>query len=402
MPIFTNNEVKYRRKPTLDFWPFSYQGSTNLHWERALLELENLHNVSPEFKAFLRAKFHSDHPADLLILKKLDYLFQQGLPTVTEKIVHTYIYCVDWLNLFRNLYELIALTVKPLTMQLPFIGLAWQLFDTLIITTMAIYADQKQDTWARNVNLSCSSQLMICNSIMLSALLVSTCSALSLASQLAAGVGGVIALVISWALSQRTAKLCDARIDYLIHERLCVEKLSMFVPSEIIQQTTTNYQNWCNKIEQGQNSEVSYKNFMQSLQTLENNLLTHPDANKSNEHHEATLALGLCKSQVRKRELYYRLEKPLNFYTITTLALGILAVVLFCIGANMATFGLATTIFCSAMVIFGSLYNLYQKNRFLNANTELTSHKTTQKPYPTTIFNVPLNINNTTYVTPNS
>ncbi|WP_395947641.1 hypothetical protein [Caedibacter taeniospiralis] len=387
MPLFTDQPEKYRRKPTFDFWPFSYQGSVNLHWERALLELENLHDLSFEFKAFLRAKFNSNSQTDIKTLRKLDQLSQSASLGTTEKIVHTYSYCVDWLNLFRNTYEILALSIKPLALQLPFIGLAWQVFDATILTTMAIYTRQKEDKWASNHYSYTASQLLVCSGLALSALILATCSLLSIMSTLATAIGGITALIISWALSERAAKLCDARIDYLIHEELSMQKLPIFTDADAILELQNSYQTWHETIQKAQNSEASYRALMTALQHAEK----HLEANKNNknnldDYHQAKLTLSLCKNQMKKREFLYRLETPLNFLAVAAVALSVLALVLFIIGANMATFGLASAIFCSAIVIFSSIYNLHQKNKLSHDEAHSNHEQTSNTMYPHTLF----------------
>ncbi len=393
MPIFSDQLEKYRRKPTLDFWPFSYKGSINLHWERALLEMENLHTLSPELKAFLRAKLSNNTQTDLKTLTKLEALFKQASLSTTRKIVHTYSFYVDWLSLFRNVYEILALSIKPLALQLPFIGLAWQLFDTVMLGVMAINSDQKKDKWERNHYLCSTAQLALCSGIALSALIASACSLLSIISTLASSIGGASALVISWVLSERAAKLCDARIDYLMCESLSIEALSTFVDLENVHQLQASYQKWQHDIQNANNSEESYKAFIKSLQQLEKNLKANEDNTKNT--HEALLALALCTNQIKKREFLYRLEKPLKFFALTTVALAILSIVLLAIGANIATFGFAAALFCSAIVIFSSVYNLYQKNKLLNTdNNEHTNYTKISDNYSHTLFNPPLNYAN--------
>lgn len=390
MPIFSDQLEKYRRKPTLDFWPFSYKGSINLHWERALLEMENLHTLSPELKAFLRAKLSNNTQTDLKTLTKLEVLFKQASLSTTRKIIHTYSFCVDWLSLFRNVYEILALSIKPLALQLPFIGLAWQLFDTVMLGVMTINTDQKKDKWARNHYLYNTAQLTLCTGIALSALIVSACSLLSIISTLASSIGGASALVISWLLSERAAKLCDARIHYLMCESLSTKALSALVDQETISQLQASYQKWCQEIQSTNNSEESYKALIKSLQQLEKSLKVND--NSTEKIHEAVLALTLCTNQIKKREFLYRLEKPLKFYALTTVTLAILTVALLAIGANIATFGFAAALFCSAMVIFSSIYNLYQKNKLLNTdNNEDTHCKTIGNNYSHTLFTPPLN-----------
>ena len=254
---------------------------------------------------------------------------------------------------------------------------------------MAVNSDQKEDKWSRNHYIYSTTQLTLCSGIALSALIVSACSLLSTISTLASPIGGASVLVISWLLSERAAKLCDARISYLMCESLSIDALAALVDLKSISQVQISYHKWQNEIQNANNSEESYKSLIKSLQQLEDRLKAN---NKADDYHEAMLALTLCTSQIKRREFLYRLEKPLKFFALTTVTLIVLTVVLFAIGANIATFGFAAALFCSAIVIFNSIYNLYQKNKLLNTNNnEYTNDKTTDNNYAHTLFNATLN-----------
>ena len=258
MSLYDINQ-KYRRGPTLNLGPLSCQGSTQLYWNRALLELEDIHDLSPALKNFLLTKF-KDHGA---MLEKLRAALQSKHENTS--FAKTMDAGMDWVYLFCNLYNTISPFIKPLAMLMPGLGVAWNLFDSIGSAALAAYEGRNGDQWAKKVNYGSVLQLSACTGVTIASLCMPASAALGFAGTVTGGFGFAAAMAISWALEKRAVKLCDKRIEYLVNEEIKDNDVS------------TNYNNWRQAIDSGQSNKLvvqSRQELENSLAALEKNLIT--------------------------------------------------------------------------------------------------------------------------------
>lgn len=330
----------YKRKPTVNLGPLSAQGSTNLYWNRALLELEGLDDLTPALKRFLLDKFKDDPE----MLEKLRIAMQPREDSTSFAEVMDA--GMDWLYLFCNVYNTVAPLIKPLAMAVPGVGVAWNLFDTIGATALAAYEGREGDQWAKKVNYASAIQLSACTGVTIASLFLPAVSALGLAGTATGGFGFAAAMAISWALEERAVKLCDARIDYLVNEK--IQDVTV----------TQQYNAWRKAIDNSKGDEIvaeRRQNLNNSLDDLEKNLTIQ--GNKP----EKLLAVKMCRKQVKERELHSRMCSVWKFCTMAMTAVAIVGVVALAVGVSVSTCGIGLAVGASALAAVSAGYRIYQK-----------------------------------------
>lgn len=232
----------------------------------------------------------------------------------------------------------------------PFLGIAWNLIDTVGALFLAIRDESKQDYWAQGINLLSGLQLTAGTLLFIllnygeilqvqlginSSILMSGVSIGAVIGTGASSFSFAAAMYFAWALEHREVKLHQARINYLETKIQELESILFFKDidknyGKLAEEKISYLQDFISKNKKPESEIAEYKNLLELL-----NFRQH---------------------QQQQLEVHERARRVWGFCAAFMTAVAIVSVAVVALGLSVVTSGVIMAVVSSTALIGSALY----------------------------------------------
>lgn len=294
----------------------------------------------------------------------LEYLKQQTFADKTAQFAEV---TMDTVYTVGNAFNAAAPALKLMLQFSPFLGIAWNLIDTVGALFLAIRDESKQDYWAQGINLLSGLQLTAGTWLFIvlnygeilqvqlgisSSILIPGISMGAVIGTGASSFAFAAAMYFAWALEHREVKLHQARINYLETKIQELESILFFKDidknyGKSAEEKITYLQDFIAKNKNPESEITEYKNLLELL-----NFRQH---------------------QQQQLEVHERARRVWGFCAVFMTAVAIVSVVVVALGLSVVTCGIIMAVASSTALIGSALYR-HKPEIFDNATRAIKSN----------------------------